>query len=799
MSETTIELPVSGMTCASCARSIELALDKVAAVQSSTVSFPLRSVRVTYDDSIVTRDQIARVIRSVGFDVVESSTPGKLSEAKQNAERLVQQRQWRRFILGTVLTLPIFVISMGRDFGLLGQWASANWVNWFLWILATPVQFVVGAEYYSNAWKALKNRFASMDVLVSIGATTAYLYSVWIVLALTFDLHHWGHHVYFETSATIITLILLGRIVETGAQRRTGAAIEKLVGLQAQTARVLRNLTEVDLPINELQLGDIVVVRPGGRVPVDGQVRNGSSTIDESMLTGESLPINKQKGDNVFAGTMNQQGMLHVSVNSLSSDSLLSQIVAQVEKAQATKAPIQKLADQVSNVFVPIVLAVAAVTFLVWAWVIGDYETGIIRMITVLIISCPCAMGLATPLAVMVGMGRGAEMGVLFKSSEALQTMRLVNHLILDKTGTVTTGKLTVTDTIAVVDSPESEQRLLRLAAAVESGSEHPMAQAIVSHVAQRLGNERDRVVPNSSNRFSEATGNIGTATGIQSRLKDIEAFEAIPGCGAQARVDGGLVRIGTDRWLRENGVELPPLLVDTADRLQRQAKSVLWVSQESQILGLIALADTAKPTAAAAIAELKAMGMGLSLLTGDNRRTALAIAQQVGIDSVEAEVLPSQKAEKVIELQDRLQDTDTIGDSHGRRNTRQKNCVAMVGDGINDAPALAQADIGIAIGTGTDIAIESADVTLINGDLLGLPKALRLSRATMRVIKQNLFWAFAYNVLLIPVAAGVLAGFVFLPIYLRQLHPIMGAMAMVLSDLVIVVNALRLRKITLR
>jgi P-type Cu+ transporter len=789
MSETTVELPVSGMTCASCARSIELALGREPAVKRSTVSFPMRCVQITYDDQAISADHLAGVIRSAGFDVVQRGQNQSLMQVRQQTDQAAYQAQWRRFQLGLLLTVPIFVLSMGRDFGLWGHWAHAPWVNWLLWILATPVQFVVGAEYYVNAWQAIRNRFASMDVLVSIGATTAYLYSTWVMLALTFGSTNWGDHVYFETSATIITLILLGRMVETRAQRRTGAALEQLVGLQTQSARVLRNLAEQEIAIQDLVLGDLVVVRPGERIPVDGQVKNGTSSIDESMLTGESLPSTKQKGDPVYAGTMNQHGMLHVEVTSLSHETILAQIVTQVEMAQATKAPIQKLADRISNVFVPLVLLVAAATFASWMFLTGNYEAAILRTIAVLIISCPCALGLATPLAVMVGMGRGAEMGILFKSSESLQLLQSVQHVILDKTGTVTTGKLSVTDIISLEGTPEQNENLLRLVYQVESQSEHPMARAVVDFVesldperaAHSTDAGRHAIVPLPS------AGLLPSAGSLPSGAMSVADFLAIPGQGVQAEVNGRRIRIGTPRWLRQSGVSLPDHFSSRATEMEEQAKSVLWVAQDRQVLGLIALADSPKPTSREAIAELKAMGIQPSLLTGDNRRTASAIANQMGIDSVSAEVLPGEKAERVISLQREL-----------AKSTSGRRRVAMVGDGINDAPALAQADIGIAIGTGTDIAIESAEVTLIRGDLLGVPQAIRLSQVTLRVIKQNLFWAFAYNVALIPVAAGALAGFAGVPIYFRELHPIMAAFAMVLSDLVIVGNALRLRGIPL-
>jgi Cu+-exporting ATPase len=786
MSETTIELPVSGMTCASCARSIELALNKVPAVKHSTVSFPLRRVQVTFDDQAATADDLVSAIRSAGFDVIERQSGESLSEVRRRSEDDSYTRQMRRFLLGLSLTLPVFVISMGRDFGIWGHWSHASWVNWLLWILATPVQFFVGAEYYSNAWNALRNRFASMDVLVSIGATTAYAYSTWVMIALSLGLNQWGDHVYFETSATIITLILLGRIIETKAQRKTGAALEKLMGLQTQTARVLRNLTEAQIPIDQLALGDLVVVRPGERVSVDGRVRNGRSSVDESMLTGESLPASKEKGDTVFAGTMNQNGMLHIEVTSLSHQTILSQIVAQVEAAQATKAPIQKLADQISNIFVPIVLVVAALTFIFWMLHTGQYDTAILRTISVLIISCPCALGLATPLAVMVGMGRGAEMGILFKSSESLQMFQSVRHMILDKTGTVTTGKLTVTDVVAYDEEVTTTDQLLEMASQVETGSEHPIASAVVQYAKEYFA-QRKPLLKSREQSHPIAPQGGGRGNPDTEAAEINECFQSVAGRGVQAMIAGQLVQIGTDRWLNELSVQLPRSLQDRAIQLQNQAKTVLWIAIESRPLGLIALADTAKASSRDAIAELKRMGIEISLLTGDNRQTAQAIANEVGIETFVAEVLPAEKTQWVIDLQ-----------TKSRLRHGSKGRVAMVGDGINDAPALAQADVGVAMGNGTDIAVESADVTLIRGDLSCLPRALRLSRTTLTVIKQNLFWAFAYNVALIPIAAGILSGFAQLPNYLRELHPIMAAFAMVLSDLVIVANALRLRTIKL-
>lgn len=777
--ETTLDLPVSGMTCQSCAKSVEHALTRLPSVTSTSINVAAGQVSVVFDPEVTDKQAITLAIESAGFQVVEATSSKSLSEARREAEDAVRLKQWSRFRVGAILTIPIFVISMGRDFSLLGEWSHAAWVNWFLLALATPVQFYVGGEYYASAWHAIKNRFASMDVLVSIGATTAYVYSCIILFAQQFFASSIHDHVYFETSATIITLILLGRIVETLAKKRTGAAIEGLLSLQSSTANVVRNLSVVTVAINELHLNEVVVVRPGEKIPVDGTVKSGSSSVDESMLTGESLPVNKSKGDSVYSGTVNQQGMLHVTITKLGSQTALAQIVAQVEKAQATKAPIQQLADKVTNVFVPVVLAIAFLTLIAWS-ISGEFSTGLVRMIAVLIVSCPCAMGLATPLAVMVGMGRGAELGILFRSSEALQQMQSVRHVVLDKTGTITTGKMTVTDCLLSHDVsseddfawqfnqqnhaglPDWAAERLAAIAAVESGSEHPIARAVVLFCT-----ERQKEVPKS-----------GLAE------QSVSNLVAVPGKGVEATVNGVLIRIGTTAWLTELQLEMPIRFIQPTQELEQQAKSIVWLSVKDRVLGYMALSDSPKPGSSLAIKQLNELGISTSMLTGDNTRTASAIAAQVGIDQFRAQVLPGQKADAIREIQQKL-----IGDQGAA-------AVAMVGDGINDAPALVQADVGIAIGTGTDIAIQSADVTLMGGKLSSVAHAFRLSRAVMRVIKQNLFWAFAYNVALIPIAAGVLAPFSLMPIYLRELHPIMAALAMVMSDLVIVVNALRLRRI---
>lgn len=748
MSKTTLELPLAGMSCVSCAKSIEAALSRQAGVLESTVDFPSSRVSVTFDNDQIERAAVVRTIRESGFEVVEAESGQSLEEAVQSANQSESSRQWSRLLVGATLTLPLFVLSMGRDFSLWGSWSHATWVNWFMFALATPVQIYVGWEYYRNAINSLKHGSANMDVLVALGSTTAYLYSCAVMVSLARGSTQWGEHVYFETSATIITLILLGRIVESHAKGKTGAAIQKLLGLQAKTARVERDGQQMDLPLEQVVVGDTIIVRPGEKIPVDGIVIAGQSAVDESMLTGESFPVDKNVGMSVVGATLNREGLLTIEARKLGGESALAQIVKQVKQAQASKAPIQLLADRISNIFVPIVLAIALLTFGVWYFAFGELTQALLRMISVLIISCPCAMGLATPLAVMVGMGRGAEQGILFKSSEALQRVGDITHIVFDKTGTITEGQLSVTDVITTDD--HDRRSILELAACVESGSEHPLAATIVAEAHKES---------------------------LQWRKP--EQFLAVVGKGVATTLDSRIVRVGKASWLRELGIDTQHLQ-SAAVQLEQQARTVMWVSVDHTVIGLIAVSDTIKSTSRQAISNLHQAGMKLAMITGDNLHTARATAKQVGIESVMAETLPGDKAARIAELQS------------------QGNVVAMVGDGINDAPALAQADVGIAIGTGTDIAIESSDVTLLRGDLGSVSQAVRLSAATLRNIKQNLFWAFAYNVALIPIAAGVLAGFKFLPLMLRELHPIMAALAMVASDMVIVGNALRLRRVRL-
>ncbi len=738
------------MNCVSCAGHIQAELIKVDGVSEATVSFPRERAVITYDDSHVDREVLVNSIRSAGFRVAEDDSvirgKGPVSEVLEAKRALEEQEKQRQMIVAVLFTVPLFLLSMARDFGLVGEWSHADWVNWFMLVMATPVQFYSGRDYYRGAFQSLRHGYANMDVLVALSSTTAYVYSVVVTLANQLSIDGLGHHVYFETSATIVTLILLGRFIELRAHRKTGQALERLIGLGAHTARIVRAGRDVDVPIHEVKVGDHVLVRPGEKIPVDGIVITGSSTVDESMLTGESLPVEKNIGDHVVGASLNRQGTITLEANSLGDASTLSQIVRLVEQAQASKAPIQALADKISSVFVPVVVAIAGITFLTW-WMLGEGLTvALLRMIAVLIISCPCAMGLATPLAVMVGMGRGAERGILFKSSAALQRMEQLSAIVLDKTGTVTTGNLAVTDIVVAPNVSMSPDDLLKLAAGVEGVSEHPIAEAIL-----------------------EAARVRGLAT------RRPEHFEALAGYGVKAVVDGRSVGLGNVALMeREStGIEsLRPKIVAT----QAQGKTTVCISVDGALCGFIAVADTMKVGAEDVVRKLKYKGLHVVLLTGDNRATAVAIANRLGIEDVEAEVLPSKKADKI-------------------RFLKSKGyVVAMVGDGINDAPALAAADVGIAIGTGTDVAIETADVILMRDSLSGISESIQLSAATLRNIRQNLFWAFGYNVLLIPIAAGVLASWHFLPDYLRMLHPISAAFAMAASDLIIVVNALRLR-----
>ena len=742
-----VELPVTGMTCANCALTIERVLTRLDGVVSVSVNLATERASVEYLPGVVSLAAIRQAIRDAGYDVVVAGEGETAQDVERAAREAEVREQTRKFWVGVAFSLPLLLLSMGRDFGLLGEWAYAAWVNWLFLFLATPVQFYVGSDYYVGAYKSLRAGSANMDVLVALGSSTAYFYSVGVLL-----LPGLGGHVYFETSAMIITLIKLGKVLEARAKGRTSEAIKKLMGLRPKTARVVRDGTEMDVPVESVAIGDVVIVRPGERIPVDGVVIDGHSAVDESMLTGESLPADKGPGSDVVGGSINKQGRLKFEATKIGAQTALAQIIRLVEEAQGSKAPIQNLTDRVAAVFVPAVIVVAAITFLVWYFVAGvGFTESMIFMVSVLVIACPCALGLATPTAIMVGTGKGAEHGILFRNSEALERAHELTTVVLDKTGTITRGEPSVTDVVDVnqageggAHSPISSQQLLGLAASAEQGSEHPLGQAIVE-AAQEAG------LP----------------------LSEPQGFEAVPGQGIAATVDGRRVLVGSTRLLESHGVDLDGI-GSALIRLEREAKTAMLVAVDGRAVGVVAVADTVKEGSAEAIRLLKELGLEILMLTGDNQRTATAIGREVGVDRTIAEVLPGEKAVTVKELQE------------GR-------AVGMVGDGINDAPALAQADVGFAIGTGTDVAMATADVTLMSGDLRGVPRAIVLSRATMRIIRQNLFWAFFYNVLLVPLAAGV-----FYPSLGIRLHPVLAAGAMAFSSVFVVTNSLRLRSVRL-
>jgi len=769
-----VELPITGMTCANCAATVERTLNrKVPGVVRASVNFATERATVEYIPGVASVAAMIHAIEEAGYSVVQAAADAgePLEDVEAKARQAEIADQTRKFWGGVAFALPLFLLSMARDFNLLGTWAHAAWVNWLFLALATPVQFYTGWDYYVGSYHALRNRTANMDVLVAMGSSVAYLYSLVVLL-----LPGVGEHVYFETAAVIITLIKLGKLLEARAKGQTGEAIRRLMGLRPKTARVLRDGAELDVPVEQVRVGDLVVVRPGERVPVDGVVVEGHSAVDESMLTGEPLPADKGPGDEVIGATINKQGLLKFEATRVGAETALAQIIRLVQQAQGSKAPIQRLADRVAGVFVPTVIIIALATFAAWWAVEGDFTAAMIRLVTVLVIACPCALGLATPTAIMVGTGKGAEMGILFKNSAALETAHRLRTIVLDKTGTLTIGQPTVTDVIVgrlenwetgtlghwetgkLVEGTYPDQStnlpahqptnlLLYLAASAERGSEHPLGQAIVAE--------------------AEARGLT---------LADPGDFEAIPGRGIRARVDGRAVLVGKPEWVEAEAIPLGDLAAEV-ERLQAEARTSVVVAVDGKVAGVIGVADTLKEGSAEAVAQLHALGLEVVMLTGDNRRTAEVIAAQVGIDRAVAEVLPADKAAQVERLQ-----------SGGR-------LVGMVGDGINDAPALAQADIGMALGTGTDVAMETADVTLMRGDLRAVGQALALSRATMRTVKQNLFWAFFYNVILIPVAAGALYPLPWVPDLLRQLHPVLAAFAMAFSSVTVVTNSLRLRR----
>ncbi|MDR4172080.1 heavy metal translocating P-type ATPase [Bacillus nitratireducens] len=730
------EFTVSGMTCAACANRVEKRLNKLEGVNGATVNFALESATVDFNPDEINVNEMKSAITKLGYklevksDEKDGSTDHRLQEI---------ERQKKKFIISFILSFPLLWAMVSHfsftSFIYLPDMLMNPWVQL---ALATPVQFIIGGQFYVGAYKALRNKSANMDVLVALGTSAAYFYSVYLSIQSIGSSEHMTD-LYFETSAVLITLIILGKLFEAKAKGRSSEAIKKLMGLQAKTATVVRDGAEIKILIEEVVAGDIVYVKPGEKIPVDGEIVEGKSAIDESMLTGESIPVDKTIGDVVIGSTINKNGFLKVKATKIGRDTALAQIIKVVEEAQGSKAPIQRVADQISGIFVPVVVVIAIITFAVWMLFVtpGDFGGALEKMIAVLVIACPCALGLATPTSIMAGSGRSAEYGILFKGGEHLEATHRLDTVILDKTGTVTNGKPVLTDVI--VADGFHEEEILRLVGAAEKNSEHPLAEAIVEGIK-----EKKIDIPSS------------------------ETFEAIPGFGIESVVEGKQLLIGTRRLMKKFDIDIEEIS-KSMEELEREGKTAMLIAIDKEYAGIVAVADTVKDTSKAAIARLKKMGLDVVMITGDNTQTAQAIAKQVGIDHVIAEVLPEGKAEEVKKLQ-----------AQGKK-------VAMVGDGINDAPALATADIGMAIGTGTDVAMEAADITLIRGDLNSIADTIFMSKMTIRNIKQNLFWALAYNGLGIPIAA------------LGFLAPWVAGAAMAFSSVSVVLNALRLQRVKLK
>lgn len=724
-----VQLAISGMTCAACSARIEKVLSRMPGIRSATVNLALETAAVSYDPAAVEVPAILAKISKTGYSAeVRNDDSSTQTDHKQKDI----QDKTRKLIISAVLSFPLLWTMFAHFSFTSWMYVPDLFMNpYFQWILATPVQFFIGAAFYRGAYASLRSGSANMDVLVALGTSAAYFYSVYLVLTGS------NEGLYFETSAVLITLILLGKLFEARAKGRSSDAIQKLMKLQPQIAIVERGGETIELPIHDVVRGDILVIRPGASIPVDGAVLSGTSAVDESMLTGESLPVDKQDGDLVYAATVNANGSLRIEATNVGKETMLSNIIRVVEEAQGSKAPIQRLADHISGMFVPIVVGIAAVTFFIWYFAVvpGNFEASLTSMIAVLVIACPCALGLATPTSIMAGSGRAAEEGVLFKTAEAMEQTREIDTIVFDKTGTITKGHPELTDFYAREES--SRSLLIQLAAAAESDSEHPVAKAITAYGAQQ--------------------GSIPAA----------ESFEAVPGYGIRTAVEGRTILLGTKKLLSLDQVEFNPSIA-SVEQLEQDGKTVMFMAVDGVHEAVIAVADTIKDTSKQAISELRAMGLDVIMLTGDQQLTARAIAETAGIDHVIAGVLPDRKAEVIAELQ-----------AEGKK-------VAMVGDGINDAPALVVADIGMAMGTGTAAAMEAADVTLMHGDLLRVVDTVKMSQLTVRNIKQNLFWALAYNSIGIPIAAAGL------------LAPWLAGAAMAFSSVSVVLNALRLQRVKL-
>ncbi len=738
-----LELPIQGMNCASCVQKLEKALLQTRGVTKAVVNLATEKAKIEYIPSETNLVEIKKAVESSGHKVFEFAP----SEEAEDPERLLREKEYKKlktkFIVGLILGLLIFFGSSRHWF----PWVPSFLGNFYvLWALATPVQFWIGWQFYKGAWGAFKHRNADMNTLIAVGTSAAYIYSVTAtVFPSFFETGGIKPEVYFDTSALIIVLIILGRLLEARAKGQTSEAIKKLMGLQPKTARVIRERKEMDIPVEEVLVGDMVIVRPGEKIPVDGIVKDGKSAVDESMITGESIPVKKKAGDEVIGATINKTGSFKFEATKVGKDTALAQIIKLVQDAQGSKAPIQRLADVISGYFVPIVISIAIATFVIW-FNFGPFPAltfALLTFVAVMIIACPCALGLATPTAVMVGTGKGAEKGILIKGGESLETAHKLDTIVFDKTGTLTKGEPEITD--IVTTNSYSEDEILKYSASAEKASEHPLGEAIIKGAREK-----------------------------KIELHDPKNFNAIEGHGIEAEVDGKKVLLGNLKLMRKQQIAVKDL-EGKADELAGDGKTPMYIALEGKAAGLIAVADTLKENSLQAVEKLKKLGLEVIMLTGDNKKTAEAIARKAGIDKVLPEVLPEDKVHEIKSLQ------------HGGRK------VAMVGDGINDAPALAQADVGIAIGSGTDVAMEASDITLIKGDLRGVVSAIELSKRTIRVIKQNLFWAFFYNTAGIPIAAGVLY-----PFFGILLNPIFASAAMAFSSVSVVSNSLRLRRFKL-
>ena len=735
-------LKIEGMTCAACARAVERATKKLDGIVEANVNYAAEKLIVSYEPSKVKVSDIKQAIDKAGYKAIEEEvTLDKDKEKKQQEMKVL----WKKFILSALFTVPLLYISMGSMIGLpLPAFIDPmmNPITFALvqLLLTLPV-IIAGNRFYTVGFKALFRKSPNMDSLIAIGTSAAFLYGIFATIKIINGSHEYTHHLYFESAAVIITLIMLGKYLESVSKGKTSEAIKKLMGLAPKTATIIINEKEIEIPIEDVAVGNIIVVKPGEKMPVDGEVIEGTTSVDESMLTGESIPVEKNSGDKIIGASINKNGTIKYKATKVGKDTALAQIIKLVEDAQGSKAPIAKLADIISGYFVPVVITLAVLSGL--AWYFFGNETMLFSLtifISVLVIACPCALGLATPTAIMVGTGKGAEYGVLIKSGVALETAHKIKTIVFDKTGTITEGKPKVTD--IVVTNGITEEQLLQLAASAEKGSEHPLGEAIVKNAEEK-----------------------------KIEVKKVDFFKAIPGYGIEVKIDQKEVLLGNKKLMIENEISLENL-TQSSDQLASEGKTPMYIAIDHKIAGIIAVADTVKENSKKAIEKLHDMGIEVAMITGDNKRTAEAIAKQVGIDRVLAEVLPQDKANEVKKLQD------------------EGKIVAMVGDGINDAPALAQADIGIAIGSGTDVAMESADIVLMRSDLMDVPTAIQLSKSTIKNIKQNLFWAFGYNIIGIPVAMGILHLFGG-----PLLNPMIAGAAMSLSSVSVLTNALRLKR----